>query len=96
MADVFVSYKAEDRRRVKPLVEALQADGFSVWWDEQIGGGAAWRHAIETELNAAKCVIVAWSNDYFQHVNTANQFWAAVLAVIAWPLPLFGADIVVR
>ena len=61
MADVFVSYKAEDRRRVKPLVEALQADGFSVWWDEQIGGGAAWRHAIETELNAAKCVIVVWS-----------------------------------
>jgi serine/threonine-protein kinase len=56
-----VSYKAEDRRRVKPLVEALQADGFSVWWDEQIGGGAAWRHAIEAELNAAKCVIVAWS-----------------------------------
>jgi serine/threonine-protein kinase len=62
MADVFVSYKAEDRRRVKPLVEALQGDGFSVWWDEQIGGGATWRHEIETELNAAKCVIVVWSN----------------------------------
>ena len=61
MSDVFVSYKAEDRRRVKPLVEALQADGFTVWWDEQIGGGAAWRHTIEAELNAAKCVIVAWS-----------------------------------
>jgi serine/threonine-protein kinase len=62
MADVFVSYKAVDRRRVKPLVEALQGDGFSVWWDEQIGGGATWRHEIETELNAAKCVIVVWSN----------------------------------
>jgi serine/threonine-protein kinase len=62
MTDVFVSYKAEDRRRVKPLVEALQADGYSVWWDEQIGGGAAWRHAIETELDAAQCVIVVWSN----------------------------------
>jgi serine/threonine-protein kinase len=62
MADVFVSYKAEDRRRVKPLVDALQADGFSVWWDEQIGGGATWRHAIEAELNSAKCVIVIWSN----------------------------------
>lgn len=61
MSDVFVSYKAEDRRRVRPLVEALEADGYSVWWDEQIGGGAAWRHAIEAELNAAKCVIVAWS-----------------------------------
>ncbi len=61
MSDVFVSYKAEDRRRVKPLVEALQADGYSVWWDEQIGGGAQWRHMIEAELNSAKCVIVIWS-----------------------------------
>lgn len=61
MSDVFVSYKAEDRRRVKPLVEALEADGYSVWWDEQIGGGSAWRQAIETELNSAKCVVVAWS-----------------------------------
>jgi TolB-like protein len=61
MADVFISYKAEDRRRIKPLVDALQAEGYSVWWDEQIGGGAAWRQTIEDELNAAKCVIVAWS-----------------------------------
>ena len=61
MSDVFVSYKAEDRRRVKPLVDALEADGFAVWWDEQIGGGAGWRHEIETQLNAAPCVIVIWS-----------------------------------
>jgi serine/threonine-protein kinase len=61
MTDVFVSYKAEDRRRVRPLVEALEADGYSVWWDEQIGGGTSWRRAIEAELEAAKCVIVVWS-----------------------------------
>ena len=61
MADVFVSYKAEDRKRIRPLVEALQAEGYTVWWDEQIGGGATWRHEIETELNTAKCVIVVWS-----------------------------------
>lgn len=61
MADIFVSYKAEDRRRVKRLVEALEADNHSVWWDEQIGGGSAWRHEIEAALNAAKCVVVAWS-----------------------------------
>jgi serine/threonine-protein kinase len=61
MSDVFVSYKAEDRRRVKPLVDALENEGYSVWWDEQIGGGSQWRHMIETELSSAKCVIVAWS-----------------------------------
>ena len=61
MSDVFVSYKAEDRRRVRPLVDALRAEGFSVWWDEQIGGGCSWRHTIEAELAAARCVVVVWS-----------------------------------
>jgi TolB-like protein len=61
MADVFVSYKAEDRRRVQPLVHALQADGYSVWWDQHIGTGDEWRQAIERQLDVAKCVIVAWS-----------------------------------
>lgn len=61
MSDVFVSYKAEDQRRVRPLVDALEADGLSVWWDAEIGGGAAWRQSIEAELDAARCVIVIWS-----------------------------------
>ena len=61
MSDVFVSYKAEDQRRVRPLVDALEAEGLSVWWDAEIGGGAAWRQSIEEELDAARCVIVIWS-----------------------------------
>lgn len=59
--DIFVSYKAEDRPRVQPLVTALEAEGFSVWWDTHIGGGAHWREDIEQHLDAAKCVIVVWS-----------------------------------
>jgi serine/threonine-protein kinase len=59
--DVFISYKAEDRRRIQPLVEALQADGYSVWWDQHIGTGDEWRETIEQQLDVAKCVIVAWS-----------------------------------
>ena len=61
MADVFVSYKREDRARVKPIVDALLAEDFSVWWDVGIPGGAAWRQAIHEELLTAKCVIVMWS-----------------------------------
>src|SRR6187551_3509106 len=61
MADVFISYKAEDRKRIQPLVQALQADGYSVWWDEHIGTGDEWRQTIERQLDAAKCVIVSWS-----------------------------------
>jgi serine/threonine-protein kinase len=61
MSDVFISYKAEDRRRIQPLVQALQADGFSVWWDEHIGTGDEWRQTIEKQLDSARCVIVIWS-----------------------------------
>ena len=61
MSDVFVSYKAEDRPRVEPLVEALEAEGLDVWWDVHVGAGEAWRETIADQLDAAKCVIVIWS-----------------------------------
>src|SRR5690242_15215582 len=61
MSDIFVSYKAEDRRRVEPLVRALEADGFTIWWDAQIAGGAEWREDIQEHLDSARCVLVVWS-----------------------------------
>ena len=61
MPDVFISYKAEDRRRIQPLVQALQADGYSVWWDQHIATGDDWRQTIERQLDLARCVVVAWS-----------------------------------
>ena len=61
MSDVFISYKAEDRSRVEPLVAALEAEGLSVWWDARVGGGEAWRETIAEQLDAARSVIVVWS-----------------------------------
>jgi TolB-like protein/tetratricopeptide (TPR) repeat protein len=61
VADLFLSYKAEDRARIAPLVQALETDGLSVWWDEHIGGGDEWRDTILRHLQSAKCVIVVWS-----------------------------------
>lgn len=61
MSDLFVSYKAEDRARIVPLVEALEAEGLSIWWDQHIGAGSDWRSEIESRLEAARCVLVAWS-----------------------------------
>ena len=61
MSDIFVSYKAEDRARAKALVDALTAEGLSVWWDVHIEGGASWRQTIQSQLDGAACVIVVWS-----------------------------------
>lgn len=61
MSDVFVSYKAEDRPRVSPLVDALEAEGLDVWWDTIIAGGSEWRQDIQQQLDDARCVLVVWS-----------------------------------
>lgn len=61
MADIFMSYKREDRANVQTLVTALQSQGWSVWWDTRIGAGETWDRVIETELAAASCVVVVWS-----------------------------------
>ena len=61
-ADIFLSYKSDDRPRIRRLVDALEAEGFSVWWDARISGGANWHQNIEANLDSARCVIVAWTN----------------------------------
>ncbi|MGE0531605.1 MAG: toll/interleukin-1 receptor domain-containing protein [Hyphomonadaceae bacterium] len=61
MSTVFISYKRENETAVKRLVEALREAGLHVWWDQDIAADAPWEATIERELNAAKVVIVAWS-----------------------------------
>ncbi|MDX1655715.1 MAG: SUMF1/EgtB/PvdO family nonheme iron enzyme, partial [Candidatus Competibacteraceae bacterium] len=61
MSDIFISYAAEDRSRVKLLAEALEAQGWSVWWDRSIPFGKPFDQVIEEQLAAAGCVIVVWS-----------------------------------
>lgn len=61
MTDIFISYKREDETRVAQIMEGLRGTGLSVWWDRDIAGGAAWRQSIQEQLEAARCVIVVWS-----------------------------------
>ncbi len=71
MSQVFISYKTEDRARVKPLVDRLVGEGLSVWWDAHIEAGAAWREVIQAKLDAAACVVVVWS---VHSVGPAGRF----------------------
>ena len=61
MADIFVSYARSDRALVTPIVRALEAQGWSVWWDHAIVAGQEFDDRIEAELNAAKAVLVVWT-----------------------------------
>ncbi|HXZ68671.1 MAG TPA: toll/interleukin-1 receptor domain-containing protein, partial [Alphaproteobacteria bacterium] len=61
MADIFVSYARADKERVAPLVAALEAQGYSVWWDPAIAGGQEFDAAITKELESARAAIVVWT-----------------------------------
>ena len=61
MADVFVSYSRVDKSRVAPLVAAMEARGWRVWWDPAITPGQEFDSQIEAELQAAAAVVVVWT-----------------------------------
>ena len=69
MADVFISYAREDMIRVKPLVEALEGEGFSVWWDSELSPGDKFDDLIDDEIQAAACVVVLWTE------RSVNSRW---------------------
>src|SRR5574337_2008253 len=61
MVDVFISYARADKARVAPLVAAIEAKGWSVWWDPEIAPGREFDDEIDQELQAAKAVLVVWT-----------------------------------
>jgi len=61
MADVFVSYARSDKARVAPLVAAIEAKGWSVWWDPEIDAGQQFDDQIEAALKGARAVLVVWT-----------------------------------
>lgn len=77
MNDIFVSYANGDRAVAQPLADALEALGWSVWWDREIPFGKPFDQVIEEELNAARCVIVLWSQE------SARSRWVKTEAAAA-------------
>ena len=61
MADVFISYARSDKARVAPLVAAIEARGWSVWWDPEISPGEEFDRQIARELEKAAAVVVVWT-----------------------------------
>jgi TIR domain len=77
MPDVFMSYAREDIERARKLASALEAGGWSAWWDRNIIAGQTFDQVIEHELETAKCVVVLWSKDSIFSEWVKNEAAAA-------------------
>jgi formylglycine-generating enzyme len=74
MADIFLSYSSKDKDRVKPLVIALEREGWTVWWDRKTPAGETFDELIEQELESCRGVVVVWS------FNSVQSRWVRVEA----------------
>jgi hypothetical protein len=61
MAEVFLSYKSEDRPRVEVIARAIEAEGVAVWWDPVLRSGQDYQDVVDTNLRTALVVVVLWS-----------------------------------
>jgi formylglycine-generating enzyme required for sulfatase activity len=61
MSDIFISYKREEQPVARKLANALESEGWSVWWDPKLRAGDDFDEVIEKVLDESRCVIVLWS-----------------------------------
>lgn len=62
-ADIFISYARSSQRHAEQLSERLRAEGYSVWWDEDLPAHRTYSDVIQERLDAARVVLAIWSGD---------------------------------
>jgi hypothetical protein len=73
MADIFISYKRDEKRYAQALASRLARDGYDVWWDINLNAGDSYPQKIETVLATAKVTIVLWSKSALDSTWVKNE-----------------------
>ena len=61
MSEVFISYKQDERERMRPLAEGLRALGVEVWFDERLTPDRPFTEEINDVIQNCRAQIVCWS-----------------------------------
>lgn len=70
---IFVSYAHKDHKTVLPILDAMIADGFRVWYDSGIEAGTEWPEYIEERLLNAQVVLVFMTPATVESRNCRNE-----------------------
>lgn len=89
---LFVSYAHADSAVVMPVVEALFADKYRLWYDEGIAPGSEWPKNIETHLQNAAAVLVFVSAASLASPNCENEVREALKAHPIFACTLDGKE----
>ena len=70
---IFISYAHQDRDRVLPLLAAMTADGFRLWFDEGVDPGTEWDENIAVHIEKSGYFIALISADYLRSENCRDE-----------------------
>ena len=93
MSDVFVSYARSTEPQAREIAQALRAQGYSVWRDDEIPAHKPYGEVIEERLRASKVVLVVWSADAVKsqwvraEADAARELGTLVQATVDGTLP---------
>ncbi len=73
MADIFISYSRNDRDRCTVIRDILEKLKVSVWFDAGIGAGSSFDREIEREIDAAKALLVLWTEESVESDWVRNE-----------------------
>jgi len=93
MADLFISYSRSDRERCTAIRDELDALKVNIWFDAGIGAGSSFDREIEREIEAAKALLVLWSeesveSDWVRNEARTGKERGALVAVQLTPCQL--------
>ena len=73
VADIFISYKREDRSRVAIIADILADLGLTSWFDASLISGDSWESAINREVGAASAMLVCWTPQAVASVQVMRE-----------------------
>jgi len=70
---IFISYSHKDAPKVSKYIDALQKNGFRVWYDAGIEAGSEWPEYIEEHLKNSAAVLVFMTPNTVESRNCRNE-----------------------
>lgn len=77
---IFVSYAHKDRAEVLPILEAMKARGFRIWYDDGTEASYLFAQTIEAKLRDAACVLAFASRVSLNSRSCADEIGMAIAA----------------
>ncbi len=73
MADVFISYKSDDREDAERLAFGVRKFGVSVWWDYATQTGDVFRQEMARQFQNARVCVALWSRASMESAHVQRE-----------------------